>query len=83
MLILASLDPIADWAPEQLALVMPSAAGEDLLEWSSSRDLPAYLGAVLLKEFSIEQELAADPKIRITDDQPFNEYFLLRRWGFR
>jgi len=82
MLVLASLDPIATWDPGQLALMMPSAAGEDLLEWSSSANLPSYLGQVVLKEFSIEQELASDPRIRITDDRPFNEYFLLRRWGF-
>jgi spermidine synthase len=60
---------------------MPSAASDDLLEWSFSANLPAYLGQVLLKEFSIEQALAPDPRIRITDDHPYNEYFLLRRWG--
>ena len=38
-LVLASLDPIAGWGPDQLAMVMPSAASEDLLEWSSSVDV--------------------------------------------
>ncbi len=81
MLILASADPIGTWTPDQLAMFIPSAASADLLEWSSSRNLANYLAAVLLAEFSIEQELAADPQIRVTDDRPFNEYFLLRRWG--
>jgi spermidine synthase len=81
MLVLASLDPIANWGPDQLAMVMPSAASDDLLEWSFSANLPAYLGQVLLKEFSIEQARAPDPRIRITDYHPYNEYFLLRRWG--
>jgi spermidine synthase len=81
MLVLASLDPIANCGPDQLAMVMPSAASDDLLEWSFSAHLPAYLGQVLLKEFSIEQALAPDPRIRVTDDHPYNEYFLLRRWG--
>lgn len=79
--LLASMEPIATFTPDQLALTMPSAAAEDLLEWSPSRNLPAYLGQVVSKEFSIKQNLNPNPKIRITDDRPYNEYFLLRRWG--
>ena len=82
ILVLASLDPLATWDAAELALRMPSAARQDLLEWSSSKNLAAYLGQVMLKEFPIEKELASDPRIRITDDRPFNEYFLLRRWRF-
>jgi spermidine synthase len=82
MLILASLEPIADLTPSQLAMAMPNAAVDDLLEWSASRDLPAYLAVIALNAFSIEQELDPDPGIRITDDHPYNEYFLLRRWGW-
>jgi spermidine synthase len=81
MLILASLDPIERLTPSQVAMAMPNSAADDLLEWSPSRDLPAYLGQILLKEFPIEKALNPDPRIRITDDQPYNEYFLLRRWG--
>lgn len=81
MLVLASQDPIATLGPEELAMVMPKAAGEDLLEWSASKNLPAYLDEVLSKEFLIERILSPDPRIRITDDRPYNEYFMLRRWG--
>jgi spermidine synthase len=75
------MEPIDPLTPYQVAMAMPNAAVDDLLEWSSSRDLPAYLAQILSKEFEIEQELDPDPRIRITDDHPYNEYFLLRRWG--
>ena len=81
MLILASLDPFASLTPSQLAMAMPNDAADDLLEWSATRDLPAYLAAVSSQEFPIEQALDPDPRIRITDDHPYNEYFVLRRWG--
>jgi hypothetical protein len=79
--ILASMEAIEMFTPKQLATTMPLAAADDLLEWSSSRDLPDYLWQVLSKEVPLEQALNPDPAIRITDDRPFNEYFLLRRWG--
>jgi spermidine synthase len=81
LLVLASMDPIGPVAPEQVAAAMPRAAADDLLEWSASRSLPGYLAQVLSKEFEIEQELDPDPRALITDDHPYNEYFLLRRWG--
>lgn len=81
MLILASLDPIASLGPHEVAMAMPNAAADDLLEWSSTRSLPDYLAQILGGEFSIEQALDPDTRIRITDDHPFNEYFLLRRWA--
>ena len=75
---LASMQPIAHRTPEQVASAMPAAATRDLLEWTQSADLPKYLGRVLLSRFPI-QLLNRDPEIRITDDQPYNEYFFLRR----
>ena len=83
MLILASLEPIASLAPQQVAMAMPRAAVDDLLEWSPTRNLPDYLAEVLVREFPIEQALDPDWRVRITDDHPYNEYFLLRRWGFQ
>jgi spermidine synthase len=76
---LASMEPIQKLNPEQLAASMPAAAREDLLEWASSPDLPAYMTAVLSNELSVKEVI--NPRIRITDDHPYNEYFLLRRWG--
>ncbi|MEY2520913.1 MAG: spermidine synthase [Verrucomicrobiota bacterium] len=81
MLVLASMEPVASLTPSEIARSMPSAAGDDLLEWRDSETLAQYLAAVVSNEFEIEQELDPDPRVRITDDHPYNEYFLLRRWG--
>jgi spermidine synthase len=78
---LASMEPIEVFGPEMLANRMSTAAAEDLLEWSSSKDLSGYLAQVVSKEVSLQEALNPDPKIRVTDDRPYNEYFLLRRWG--
>jgi predicted membrane-bound spermidine synthase len=77
---LASPEPIANLSAEQVAARIPAAAGTDLLEWASSRDLAGYLEQVLSNEIRIEGALNPNPHIRITDDHPYNEYFLLRRW---
>ena len=56
------------YAPAELAYTMPINASEDLLEWSASRDLAAYLQEVLSKSIPVKQVLNPDRKIRITDD---------------
>jgi spermidine synthase len=81
MLVLASASPINVLTGEQVARAMPTTAVADLLEWSPSRSLRGYLAQVLEKEFPIDEALNPDPRIRITDEHPYNEYFLLRRWG--
>jgi predicted membrane-bound spermidine synthase len=79
--LLASMNPIEIPSLDQLAERMPANAKNDLLEWSSSKDLPTYLGIVMSQEIPIENVLNPDPKIQITDDHPLNEYFLLRQVG--
>jgi hypothetical protein len=63
----------------QLAARMPTAAQKDLLEWSSTSDLAAGLDQLVSRSTPIEAILYPDPQVRITDDRPYNEYFLLRR----
>jgi spermidine synthase len=77
--ILASMEPIAGKSASQLAEAMPERAKRDILEWSKTGDLTADLQNVLSKEIQITNELNADLKFAITDDQPFNEYFFLRQ----
>lgn len=77
--LLASMEPIEKPGPAQLAARMPAAAKRDLLEWNDSQDAPAYLARVTTNEFSIPLSLNPDLNIQVTDDRPFNEYFLLRR----
>jgi len=79
--VLASMDPIEPRTAEQLAARLPAGAKQDLLEWNPSPDLPGYLNLVLSQELNIKEGLNPNPEIRITDDQPYNEYFLLRQSG--
>ena len=67
--------------PAELAQRLPPAAKRDLLEWSGGADLTAYLGQVLAGETLAANNLNPNPLVRITDDRPYNEYFLLRQWG--
>jgi spermidine synthase len=77
--ILASSEPIEKLNADQLAARMPESAKQDLMEWDDSRDVPAYLGQVVNREFYKPTLLSPNPAVQITDDQPYNEYFLLRR----
>lgn len=58
---------------------MPANAKKDLLEWNNTLNAPDYLGLVITNEYSLPSILNSNLDLRITDDQPFNEYFLLRR----
>jgi len=77
--LLASEEPIETLDANQLAARMPEGARTDLLEWTSTRDVSGYIGLVLSNEISLSKILNPDSAIQITDDHPFNEYFLLRR----
>ena len=75
---LASMEPIEQLSAADLAARMPAAARKDLLEWNPDQDLTAFLDQVLSKEHNPATVLLPDPRVRITDDLPYNEYFLLR-----
>jgi spermidine synthase len=79
---LASQEPIPNVSANQLASRMPAAAAIDLLEWDPSAVLVDYIQQALFNEIPIKSVLNPDPQIRITDDHPYNEYFLLRRRDF-
>ncbi|MGA2786591.1 MAG: hypothetical protein ABSF60_03605 [Verrucomicrobiota bacterium] len=79
--ILASMDPIKIPNPTQLAADMPAAAKQDLLEWSPYHDVAGYLGLVVTRAIPLPNVLNPNAEIEITDDDPLNEYFLLRRLG--
>ena len=79
--ILASMEPIETLSGEELAARLPVQAKKDLLEWSPAENLPGYLGLVVSQETPPEQVLSPNLGIQITDDRPFNEYFLLRQLG--
>jgi hypothetical protein len=60
---------------------MPAKARKDLLEWAPGIDASNYLGAVVSREVAVERLISPNPNLRITDDDPFNEYFILRQSG--
>jgi len=80
--LLGSMDPLSNLTADQLAARMPAAARVDLMEWCDTNSLSAYLNEVLTREIPVQSILNPDPRIRITDDRPFNEYFLLRHAAF-
>jgi hypothetical protein len=81
---LGSMQPMEEATAGQLAARLPPKAQADLTEWMEPGKLPtlpACFQAVLSNETPIALMLNPDPKIEISDDQPFNEYYLLRQWG--
>lgn len=76
---LGSMEPIERLDAGQLAARMPASAQQDLLEWNETQKAPAYLGQILDREYPVAQMVNRDATIQVTDDQPYNEYFLLRR----
>jgi spermidine synthase len=79
--LLGSMEPFEPLDAAQLAARLPASATKDLLEWADTQDAPAYIRKVITNEYSVARSLNPDPDIQITDDRPFNEYFLLRRMG--
>lgn len=80
--ILASMEPMEQLTPDQLIARIPASAKADLMEWAGNADPTQYLASVISAELPIEELLNPNPEIRITDDHPYNEYFLLRRQGW-
>jgi spermidine synthase/MFS family permease len=79
--ILASEDPIELQPPAQLIARMPPAAIKDLQEWAPTTDMAGYMHAALARELFTKDMLNSNIQAEITDDDPINEYFLLRRHG--
>ncbi|HSX45273.1 MAG TPA: hypothetical protein VLF39_04195 [Candidatus Saccharimonadales bacterium] len=76
---LASMEPLIDQSPIELAKKMPASAQKDLLEWESPGiSTEKMLKDILNNEVNINSLLNPDKSIVITDDHPFNEYFYLR-----
>lgn len=77
--ILASEDPIQIPPPAHLLARIPDNAEVDLLEWSQSKDILRDMDTVFSHEIAVQDLLGPNPAIQITDDDPMNEYYLLRR----
>ena len=61
---------------------VPIAAGEDLVEWTPEKSPAELYGTILERELPLEKILTPDVTFSVTDDRPFNEYFLVRRLSY-
>jgi hypothetical protein len=79
---LASDRPIPRASPAALARRLPSRAAQDLVEWPPAQNVERVFAYLLAEEVPVARILALAPWApAITDDRPFNEYFLLRQYG--
>lgn len=74
----------ADWpiTPPSIADAiarMPALARADLVEWHPGMPLEVAWDYVFKQRVDPQVLLPQNPRLGITDDRPFNEYFLLRR----
>jgi predicted membrane-bound spermidine synthase len=77
---IASMDPLPDVSGSVLAARMPASAVSDFIEWGPKRSADEQFDLVLTRVIPIEELLREDPAVPVlTDDEPINEYFLLRR----
>jgi spermidine synthase len=77
----ASMQPIRIPTAEEFAARLPENARRDLVEWNTGdrRNFHTFIAEVLKRQNPIGDFLEADARIVVTDDRPYNEYYLLRR----
>jgi spermidine synthase/MFS family permease len=64
----------------QLAARLPSPAVSDILEWGPATTVEEQFELMLSREISVASLLALDPRGKaLSDDNPVNEYFRMRR----
>lgn len=78
--VLAAEWPLEPPTVAQAIARMPEAAKRDLVEWHPQMPLEVAWDYVLKQRLPLADVLPGDPRLGITDDRPFNEYFLLRRF---
>ncbi|MFH1148753.1 MAG: hypothetical protein V1736_13770, partial [Pseudomonadota bacterium] len=76
---IASTRPLAAMTPGVMISRMPDKAKRDILEWSQGRDLNDFVKDILRREVPFSGLLSNDKAITISDDRPYNEYYVLRR----
>jgi hypothetical protein len=76
--LLCSMEPIPQLTPEQLVSRMPASAQRDLTEWVEGTEAVSYMQKVINGELQTDALLNPDTEARVTDDRPYNEYFMLR-----
>ncbi|HTC94300.1 MAG TPA: fused MFS/spermidine synthase [Terriglobales bacterium] len=80
--VVASMSPIPNLTPAELASRMPPAAVADFLEWGPGRTAEEQFAILLAHEIPLDEFLRTQGEgiPPLDDDRPVNEYFLLRSW---
>ena len=74
------MEPLETPSVAKFVARMPSPARRDLVEWNpGERSAERFARRILDRQIPISKLLRPDPQIVVTDDHPFNEYYLLRR----
>ena len=76
---IASMKPIETPTADIFINRIPESAKKDLMEWYPGQDMRKIVDIILSKELQINDILKIDEDVYISDDKPYNEYFLLRR----
>jgi predicted membrane-bound spermidine synthase len=81
---LASEKPIQNLDPKQFADRLTPEATRDLLEWTPELTAEQFAGRILPHRIDMSSTTADSipTSINITDDNPYNEYYLLRSFLF-
>lgn len=77
--VLAAEWPIQPPTVEQAIARMPEAAKKDLVEWHPQMPLATAWEYILKQRVELSAVRPSNPRLGLTDDRPYNEYFLLRR----
>jgi spermidine synthase len=78
---LASMEPMPMSPSATLASRLPSAAAVDFIEWGPEADVQKQFQTILDRQVAIDKIVALAPRTpALRDDEPINEYYLLRSW---
>jgi len=78
---LASMQLLPVVSSSVLAARLQPAAAADFLEWGPQTTVQEQFERVLSRELPVEKIIAENPRAPVLEDnQPINEYFLLRSW---
>ena len=78
---LASMEDVPRASSPTLAGRLPAAAAADFLEWGPAQQVQAQFEIALSHELQLGDIVNLAPRSPVLrDDEPINEYFLLRRW---
>jgi spermidine synthase len=78
MHMVGSQEPIVLPSIATLVARLPAAAQADLVEWNPGETATDVFTKIFTRQVDLSRALTADPEVAVTDDRPFNEYYLLR-----